>query len=357
MNAESSKINVTVVCPQPGMLNVLGKIRHWHVNNELGNKTIRDVSQSRGLHEALASAAENSEKGILVPIGYRSSDVVDSLTPELRRKLEIIIRPPRPGTKPELDERPSASLLEDGRHIVQVQDTLPALRKALLRIKLGAEVEVRQLRTEEDFRQYFTLRYQVWQQMGYLPPERDCRASQWELTFTDRTAYPIGAFTKDGRLIGCARLVLPLGHESHHLGMIQRLVAETGDRDLAACFRYPERLMHPYDLLESFEGFHAYFRRLVRKRIRSGEVSRVIVAPSHRGHSLSEVLVDSLIALARRQQIQVLFLACHARLRALYERCGFSPLAGLTCERFAGVNAPAIGMARKLTAPDEFTLH
>lgn len=356
MTTASRDINIAVVCPQPGMLNVVNRIKKWHVDDPLGSSTVRHVSKTTDLREALQSAGQSPEKFILVPLGYRQADVVDRLNDDLLHKLEIIIRPPRPGLKPEINDPPSASLLED-RHIVNVQDTLPALRKSLLRLRFKNRIRIRELKADDDFQQYFSLRYRVWSQMGYLPPEQDCPATQWELNFTDRTAYPVGAFARDGTLIACARLVCPLGQDAHHLRLIEQLVHATGDPKLGANLEYPERLTHPYDLLACFEGFGAYFSRLIRRMIRHGEVSRVIVAPEHREEGLGEVLVDSLLSLARQRQLQVLFLACHMRLKGFYERCGFQMLPGFECERFAGVNAPAIGMVRELTAPGEFTSH
>ncbi len=158
-------------------------------------------------------------------------------------------------------------------------------------------------------------------------------------------------------MVGCARLVFPLGQDSYHVRLIERVLAGAADRKMVEVFRYPERLLHPYDLLACFEGFKEYFKRLIRRRIRSAEVSRVIVAPEFRSEGLGEVIVDSLVSLAGRRQLPVLFLACHNRLKGFYERCGFHVLPGLECEHFAGVNAPAIAMAKKLTGASEFTLH
>ncbi len=356
MNSISRDIDITVVCPQAGMLNVLNRIRKWHVDDPHGKRSVRYVARARELAEGLLAAQKSPERSILIPIGYREADVFELLTERLLQQLEIIIRPPRPSNGPEIDELPSASLLAD-RHVVVVQDTLPALHKVLLKLDVKHRVRIRELGSEDDFRQFFALRYRVWKHMVYLPPEQDCPATQWELNFTDRTAYPIGAFTPEGVLIGCARLVFPLGQDSHHLHRIEALIAATNDPALARNLAYPLRLQHPFDLLESFDGFRQYFMRLIRRRIRCAEVSRVIVAPEYRAEGVGEVIVDSLVTLARLRQLQVLFLACNTRLKSFYERCGFYALPGLTCERFAGVNAPAIGMAVKLTRPGEITLH
>lgn len=81
------------------------------------------------------------------------------------------------------------------------------------------------------------------------------------------------------------------------------------------------------------------------------------MAPEIRSEGLGEVIVDSLLSLAGRRQLRALFLACHNDLKGFYERCGFYVLPGLECDRFAGVNVPAIAMAKKLTGAGAFTLH
>jgi GNAT superfamily N-acetyltransferase len=209
-------------------------------------------------------------------------------------------------------------------------------------------VVVRELQTKADFGKYFSLRYNVWKEMNYLPPSQDCANSQWELNFTDRTSFPVGAFDGAGSLIGCARLVYPLGQRSSHISVIESCIADRNDLSLAKVFESPRSLTHPFDLLESLEGFDEYFKGLVRRRLRYAEVSRVIVHPAHRSTGLGEVLVDSLVSLAIERQVNVLFLACNEGLQGFYEHCGFQVLPGLHCDRFAGVNAPAIAMFMEL---------
>lgn len=340
-------INVIVVCPQPGMDNVLRNIREWcHKTGSHFSKTV--VTKNLSLPSAFSAMRQHPDGSILIAIGYKDSEVYQELSEAERHNLEIIIRPPRPSPSPELDEFPTASLL-DNTFMINVQNTIPALRKSLLRMQLKNRVSIRRLESKEDFQQYFRLRYKVWKQMGYLPTHRDCLQSQIELDFTDRTALPIGAFMADGTLIGCARLVFPLGQEVHYVSLIRELVVEQGSTLLLENLKYPERLIHPFDLLESFKGFWEYYARLVRQGARKAEVSRVIVAPEQRNHGLGEVLVDSLISIAYQHHLQVLFLACHRRHRGFYERCGFRVLDGLECERFSGVNALAIAMACKLS--------
>jgi hypothetical protein len=126
----------------------------------------------------------------LIPIGYRASEVAGLLDAEPLGDLEIVIRPPRPYKGRDARRVPY-------RH---VQDPLPALRKSLLRLLFRDRICIRQLNAEDDFRQYFALRYRVWKEMNHLPEEQDCWQSKWELSFTDRTAYPLVRFHARGRI-------------------------------------------------------------------------------------------------------------------------------------------------------------
>lgn len=355
MNTDRN-IDIVIVCPEPSMERILWDVRKWNTENPEGRKFGSKVWKENDLGSALEIVQRNPEKSILVPLGYEQQDVCDLLG-DFAGKLEVIIHSPSASHRSgEIEEVPSSSLLKENS-VVNVHNTISALRKSLLKLRLRDVVSVRELRFEEDFENYFSLRYKVWTAMGYLPPHEDSPEIQWELNFTDRTALPIGAFTNDGRLVGCARLVFPLGRETHHVGLIQSMVAETGNAKLMENLAYPKGLTHPFDILESFHGFREYYAGLVRRHIRKAEVSRVVVAPEFRGYRLGEVLVDSLLSLATRHGIKVLFLACLAKHEIFYSRCGFKRMEGIQCERFAGVNVPAIGMACHISPQRDEPVH
>lgn len=343
------KIRITVVSPDECMKPILFKIRKWHHADQRANNFVSHVQNENTLAAGIESARKYSGKNIMVLLGFKDVDVINTINNQDLQYNDIIIRPPRTGIKlsGEIDEQPLASLL-DSTQIINVQDTLPALSKSLLRLRFKNHITIRELVSEDDFEQYFSLRYKVWRAAGYLPKQYDCDISQWELNYTDRTAYSIGAFTSERKLIGCARLVFPIGHDTYHLQKIKKLVNKKRDTKLSTNFEYPTIMVHPFDILESMQGFRAYYRNLVIKKIYSAEVSRVIVSKEYQGNGLGEILVDSLIALARKNQIDQLFLACNNNLSSFYERCGFKKLDGLSCEHFVGVNAPAIAMALSL---------
>lgn len=185
------------------------------------------VAKSLSLPAAITTVRQRPDESVLIAIGYKTSEIYQQLSEIELHGLEIIVRPPRPNPPLELDELPSSSLLDDG-FMINAQNTIPALRKSLLRIRLKKAVSVRPLKSKEDFRQYFRLRYKVWKEMGYLPASRDCPEGQMELDFTDRTALPISAFTPEGALIRYARLAFPSDHEVRYGSLIKDLVVEQG---------------------------------------------------------------------------------------------------------------------------------
>lgn len=352
---ELDGIKVTVVCPHQEMRNVLLKIRSWQYSDPLGRDSVESVMPAATLEEALAGAQRCPRRAVLVPIGFSLAEVKDQLCRHRLQKLEVIVRPPR-GILSECsrdpDDPPSATMIEP-ETLARAQDPLPALRKALLRLRVGHRYGLRELSSEQDFDSYFRLRRRVWEQEGFLPEELAESADDWELHFSDRVARPIGAFAADGSLVGCARLVLPLGVEqADAITAISGLLKRRGDDRLQRLFQYPRGEVLPFDVLEAFAGFGSYYRKLILRRQTHAEVSRVIVAPEHRGHGLGEVLVDSLKTLAqRRLHIRTLFLACHRQMEGFYARCGFRALPGLTADRFASVQAPVIAMVCETDRP------
>ncbi len=345
-------IDVTVVYKQPGARKVLSKIREWCLNVEQPNyrKAICRVDQEQNLTDAFNRIYYRDKAGVLIAIGFADKE----LDPYLRQPGtgEIIIRPPRPFPGDiEPDESPTASLFPSCQPIVHVQNTIPALKKSILRIKAKNKYKVRQLRDIDEFRQYFALRYQVWNELNFIPGEYNSHASRLELNYSDRTAVPIGCFARNGKMTALARLVFPMGRESRYASMVQQIVTELNDPVLTRSLEYPKQIMHPFDVLQSFKGFHKFYSRLLRNKLKKAEVSRVIVAPEYRQQGLGQVLVDSLKTLAEKRQIDVLFLACNEDHVPFYQRCNFRLLEGegMKCEKFTYVNVPAVAMLQELT--------
>lgn len=314
-------LNVMALCQRPESRETIRKIRQWcrETSDSQCCGVIRRVDETWDLSSALDSIRKRPDESILVTVGLERSQIDRLLKRHDARQLEIVPLSPE-------------------------QNYVPALRKSILKLRTREYASIRPLESAADFRAYFSLRYQVWKSLNYIPPDKHCPESQWELDYTDRTAFPIGAFSKEGVLIGCARLVRGLGQEVPCAGLIQALVAEKRDPKLIANLRYPVGLVHPFDVLESFVQFREYYRALVKNNRRKAEASRVIVQPEFRCRGLGEVLVDSLISLAVKKQIDVLFLACRKEHQRFYERCGFRVIKEMECESFVNVNVPSIAM-------------
>ncbi len=341
--------NVFVVCPELGMENVLQKIKKWFRENKTKHRwqINSKIEKHFNIASALRAIRDKNEHSILVLIGFQPQSVKMKLDSNESKNLEVIIRPPRPAREVIEVDNPNSSLLVDTR-IIAVHNTLPALNKSVLRKYFQKIITIRELSGENDFQQYFRLRYKVWNEMGYLPAHKQCTKSQFELDYTDQTALPIGIFNKKNQLIASARLVFPAGRECVHVPLIKSMIENAEDEQLEKMFTYPAALRHPFDLLECFHGFNEYFAKLVRCGVRSAEVSRVIVAPEYRHSGLGEVLVDSLISVARKEQLQHLFLACKKEHRDFYEQCGFNIIKDIESESFADIKHPAIAMYNKL---------
>jgi N-acetylglutamate synthase-like GNAT family acetyltransferase len=141
---------------------------------------------------------------------------------------------------------------------------------------------------------------------------------------------------------------MPMGSETTSVNLVRELIVECNDPVLIRNFEYPDLMIHPFDLLQSFPTFQSYYQRLVVRGIRKAEVSRVIVSEPYRHLGIGELLVDTLAVLARSHQIQRLFLACAEMNAPLYRRSRFVVLPGMCTDTFANVNAPAIAMEREL---------
>jgi predicted GNAT family N-acyltransferase len=83
-------------------------------------------------------------------------------------------------------------------------------------------------------------------------------------------------------------------------------------------------------------------------KIEVGEIGRVAVDAAHRGHSISEAVVDTAVSLAQRHNVGCIFLACHEAMRPLYAKCLFRPVEGLRSDTFLNIALPSIVMNRYL---------
>jgi len=329
---------IFVVCRGPGDRHHLRTLREWVATDARARDMIREVVSVPTLNDLVAAAVPPGGSAIAVLAGFTpaEADAAHRASPWLAR----ILLTAAAGAAPPEDAGPVA--------VVADADVTTAIGKHLVHAR-NQSYTVREIASPEALREYFTLRYEVWSAAGYIPRARDASRVRLELDYTDRTSVPVGAYTPDGRLAGCARLVHQLGAERPDaVRTIKDIIKRSGDPILRQNFAYPRVLSHPFDILDAFPGFRDYYQRLVRERRSKAEVSRVIVHPDHRGHRLSERLVDHLVDVAMREGVNILFLACRPEIRHVYEASGFRIVPDLSAPRFEDIPIASIVMERVL---------
>ena len=340
------QITIYVTCRNPNDMESMRLLKKWtsspvecHYHH-----LIAQIRALPSLQQAVKTYISSQGNTILLTLGYELSDVKSLLEdyPPDDREPVIVAQPSN-----ERHSLPSASLLTNDSAI-RTSDIQMALQKACVRLRMRSLGTIRELGSEQDMEAYLKLRHDVWRQEGHLDgkPTPD---TPWEIDYTDRTAYPIGAFNEHGIILGCCRLVRELGKESHkHLMLIHSLLSRSSDPELLQSFKPPVIMHHPYDILEAFSGFRSYYRKLLTRGTKVGEVSRVIVSPDYRGLGIAEALIDSLVTVASSKKISVLFLACENKTADLYRRCGFEEVPGLSSSHFINIKRPSIVMERRL---------
>jgi predicted GNAT family N-acyltransferase len=337
---------IGIVFNKPNDRAWLPRLRAWMTTNgslaRLGIKV--PVQPRNSLGDGFCWRAELPYERLLVTIGYSSRDLQEGR--EFVAGEPIILGdPPDAGG---LNGVASATFL-DGPVVVACRDVVPQIRKSLIRVALRNQVEIRSPNSDRELSDYFSLRYRVYDPIGFLREENRRTRFQWEIDHWDRTAVPLCAITREGRVIGCARLISSYGDEEEpYVSNIQSLLDSIDDPKLKELFRFPNVALQPFDVLMEFTGFRAHFRELVTHGKRVAEIGRVAVDPDHRGRFLSEALVDTAVSLAQKRSVSSIFLACSNQLAPLYERCGFKPVPNVTSDKFFNIKRPSIVMEKRI---------
>ncbi len=305
-----------------------------------------ELSHAENLTDAISQASVEPDFSIVLACGYPTVEIRSALA-EYSSTLPIVII----SHPPEHTERyhtPTSSLLEE-RTITRVKSLEEGVRKLILRHVIRQLGEIRPIIEQLEFEQYFSLRFRIWNDMGYIAPDRDLQQDGWEIDHFDRFSLPIGFFSHNNELLACCRLVQQYGCEStKNVRSISKLLEHNNKQVAAQAFSYTGKFEQPFDILCEFRGFREYYRSLVHKQTTVAEVSRVIVDPGYRRFGLAETLVDSLVSVAKVQGIDVFMLACREALSPLYQRCGFVAVPNLISEKFLSISEKSIVMERVL---------
>jgi ribosomal protein S18 acetylase RimI-like enzyme len=252
-------------------------------------------------------------------------------------------------TSPRLIGSVHPSVLRRGNFSMSF-DLIEPIRKAVKRLSVKALGAARIIESSAELDKYLRLRFIVWNANSYMNPNRTPSLYPAEVDFTDRTAIPVGFFRTTGELVGCVRLVKEIGNEeTRYVRLIQEIVDRSKDPIIANNFKMPQRLTHPFDILQEFEGFQKYYSDLVKARISVGEVSRVAVLPEFERRGIAEALVDCVVDLAAQQKVKKLILACPESHINLYKRSGFAVLPTIRSDRFLHIAQPSVIMELNVT--------
>jgi predicted GNAT family N-acyltransferase len=296
-------------------------------------------------NDALSWRDERPKERLVVTAGFSRSEIEAARKFIVASGEPIIVNEPNP-----VDSTcnvASASFITNDS-VVTCRDVRPQIRKSLIRVALRSRVEIRPPVSDEEFAGYFSLRYKVWKSIGYLREENKKSLTEWEVDFWDRTALPLCAIDRNGRVIGCARLIRPYGAEQGYTNQIQCLLDKRNDAVLKELFRFPNGAQLPFDILFEFRGFGSYYKDLVKAKSKVAEIGRVAVDPNQRGNFLSEALVDTTLSFAKQSNVSQVFLACHEQLSSLYAKCGFMPVPGVRSDKFFNIALPSIVMEKRL---------
>ncbi len=222
---------------------------------------------------------------------------------------------------------------------------------------------VRHVQSEAELHACFELRHRVYDALGYLEEPVSRSACGIDIDSFDTKAVHFAAL--DGRsheVVGTARLVttLPPLVGQTVIGDPWRVFRDHGDWTKAIARHallkndhvFHEKITQSTDLpfpILFNSDFGTQYRIFMEEHppALGGEISRVVVSPSHRGFGVSALLMRAVISTAFQLRKRFLLLECvpaHAR---MYEKYGFRVIRGHHC-RAQDLDQVAVGMSLSL---------
>lgn len=216
--------------------------------------------------------------------------------------------------------------------------------------QLEYPIEVRRIRRANELLEYYQLRYNVYNLMGYLDWKLEARGSGIEADWRDLNSVHIAAFERrrpnQYHVVGTARIILARSPDSN-VGVLNLSLLESTSSLANQDPVLRSRFRPPFSNL-SLPVWHSQpvYDKIVdmfQRRERHGEISRVIVDEGHRGASLSRVMMAYALQLAYDLPLDLLFLECVPLHGSLYRKFGFRELPG-THQRVVNVDKTVIAM-------------
>lgn len=221
--------------------------------------------------------------------------------------------------------------------------------------RLSYPVVIREISNREtEMMEYFRLRHRIYNVMGYIDEDVERAPSQMEINRCDKHAIHIGAFERVGAretLVGTARVM----HTGSFESPCSRYVNALADQDPVLKLKMQEAMTMRLPVFQSMRSpqMNQLFSDTLTAEQDCGELSRVIVSPSHRGIGLANLLVKFAIFQANRHNVDPLLLECLPIHERFYNRFGFQKIEGEE-GRVIGVEQSMIAMALHPVATQDF---
>lgn len=224
-----------------------------------------------------------------------------------------------------------------------------------IRLAGNEAIMVRLAQTQEEIEECLTLRFQVYDTMGYL--ESGFANCGSELDSYDLKSLHFLAMNQANDIVGTARLIMarPFGSAESPDSIVGKSPRETQRRQAelvravansrGGYLREKINLPPPFmslPILQSTE-FEAKIKTILDQSDIAAELSRLVVAPRYRGVGVSRLLVRSVIATTLSLQKNLLLLECIPAHVKMYQDHGFERISG-THTRAQDLDQEAVAM-------------
>jgi GNAT superfamily N-acetyltransferase len=221
----------------------------------------------------------------------------------------------------------------------------------------GEAIEVRLATGEDELRQAFELRFELYNALGYLDSDVAANRSRIEVDSFDSRALHFVAVARKRGVVGAVRLITNVNPSPAAIFRSgpdiiekqQSLIAEIVADEPILRAKNDARTSTPFPILENSD-FEDHWPEFLDEYPADdgGELSRLVVAPRYRSLGISKLLVRMVNAVAIDLGKQYVILECVPQHVGMYKRHQFVPLQGHHC-RAQDLDQFAVGMVLKLS--------
>ena len=187
---------------------------------------------------------------------------------------------------------------------------------------------------EDNLRQYFRIRYQVYVRMKYVDTNED----RLDIDSWDFSSKFFAAFEKESnKLVGTLRFIYK-DLKCDGCNVVSEITKTLKDQKFKAMSNLCEfPLMQAFNIDDFLESCYLQKRKVV-------EVGRLTVLPRYWKHGLASVLAEFAVSHAYQNKLDDCIIAVHPRHARMYESLGFKFLPNTKEVVYPGINNAAIAM-------------